>query len=51
MACVRSIIRLRFFAGLSAEETAEALEISAVTVMREWNMAKAWLYNLLNNEP
>jgi RNA polymerase sigma factor (TIGR02999 family) len=44
------VVELRFFGGLSVEETAEALQISAVTVMREWNMAKAWLYNSLNNE-
>jgi RNA polymerase sigma-70 factor, ECF subfamily len=44
------VVELRFFGGLSIEETAEALQISAVTVMREWSMAKAWLYNSLNNE-
>jgi RNA polymerase sigma factor (TIGR02999 family) len=44
------VVELRFFGGLSVEETAEALEISGVTVMREWKMAKAWLYNSLNNE-
>ena len=42
------VVELRFFGGLSVEETAEALEVSAVTVMREWSMAKAWLYNTLN---
>lgn len=42
------VVELRFFGGLSVEETAEALSISAVTVMREWRMAKAWLYNSLN---
>ena len=45
------VVELRFFGGLSVEETAEALQISPVTVMREWSMAKAWLYNSLNNEP
>jgi RNA polymerase sigma factor (TIGR02999 family) len=45
------VVELRFFGGLSVEETAEALDLSAVTVMREWSMAKAWLYNSLNNEP
>ncbi|PWT80514.1 MAG: RNA polymerase subunit sigma-70 [Acidobacteria bacterium] len=45
-----NVVELRFFGGLSVEETAEALDISAVTVMREWSMAKAWLYNFLNNE-
>ena len=44
------VVELRFFGGLSVEETAEALHISGVTVMREWSMAKAWLYNALNNE-
>ena len=42
------VVELRFFGGLSVEETAKALDISAVTVMREWTMAKAWLYNSLN---
>ncbi len=44
------VVELRFFGGLSVEETAEALDVSAVTVMREWSMAKAWLYNSMNNE-
>jgi len=44
------VVELRFFGGLSVEETAEALEVSAVTVMREWSLAKAWLYNSLDNE-
>jgi DNA-directed RNA polymerase specialized sigma24 family protein len=44
------VVELRFFGGLSVEETAEALEISAGSVMRDWTMAKAWLYNTLNNE-
>jgi DNA-directed RNA polymerase specialized sigma24 family protein len=38
------------FGGLSVEETAEVLQVSAATVMREWSMAKAWLYNSLSNE-
>jgi RNA polymerase sigma factor (TIGR02999 family) len=42
------VVEMRFFGGLSVEETAEALGVSAVTVMREWKMAKAWLYNSLN---
>ena len=37
------VVELRFFAGLSIEETAEAMSISAATVKREWAMAKAWL--------
>ena len=44
------VVELRFFGGLSVEEMAEALQISPVTVMREWSMAKAWLYNSLSNE-
>lgn len=39
---------LRFFAGLSAEETAEALSISTETVTRDWRLAKAWLRNELS---
>ena len=38
------IVELRFFGGLSIEETAEALDISPATVKREWRTAKAWLY-------
>jgi RNA polymerase sigma factor (TIGR02999 family) len=37
------IVELRFFGGLTLEETAEVLDVSASTVKREWNMAKAWL--------
>jgi RNA polymerase sigma factor (TIGR02999 family) len=42
------VVELRFFGGLSVEETAAALDVSAVTVMREWKLAKAWLYHELN---
>jgi RNA polymerase sigma factor (TIGR02999 family) len=38
------IVELRFFGGLTVKETAEVLEISTITVIREWNKAKAWLY-------
>ena len=38
------IVELRFFSGLSVEETAEVLGVSAPTVKRQWRMAKAWLY-------
>lgn len=38
------VVELRFFGGLSVEETAEVLKISPETVMRDWKMAKAWLY-------
>jgi RNA polymerase sigma-70 factor, ECF subfamily len=42
------IVELRFFAGLSIEETAHALGVSTMTVSRDWNFAKAWLYRRLN---
>lgn len=38
------VVEMRFFGGLSVEETAEVLKVSPVTVMRDWNSAKAWLY-------
>ncbi|MCA1814927.1 MAG: sigma-70 family RNA polymerase sigma factor [Acidobacteria bacterium] len=38
------LVELRFFGGLSVEETAEVLGVSAPTVKRHWRMAKAWLY-------
>jgi RNA polymerase sigma-70 factor (ECF subfamily) len=41
------IVELRFFGGLSLEETAEALNISPRTVQREWSLAQAWLYREL----
>jgi RNA polymerase sigma factor (TIGR02999 family) len=44
------IIELRFFGGLSLEETAEALKISARTVQREWSLAQAWLYRELSGD-
>ena len=44
------IVEMRFFGGLSVEETAEALKVSPRTVMREWSMAKAWLYRTLSHE-
>lgn len=44
------IIELRFFGGLSIEETAEALKISPITVTREWRSAKAWLGREMNRE-
>jgi RNA polymerase sigma-70 factor (ECF subfamily) len=41
------VVEMRFFAGLSVEETAEVLKVSPVTVMRDWSTAKAWLYREL----
>src|SRR5271165_65331 len=41
------VVEMRFFGGLSVEETAEVLKISPVTVMRDWSSAKAWLYREL----
>jgi RNA polymerase sigma-70 factor, ECF subfamily len=38
------VVEMRFFGGLSVEETAEVLKVSSVTVMRDWSTAKAWLY-------
>src|SRR5262245_43564853 len=37
------VVELRFFAGLSQEETAEALQVSVATVRRDWSLAEAWL--------
>jgi RNA polymerase sigma-70 factor, ECF subfamily len=44
------IVELRFFAGLTEDETAEALGISPRTVKREWTVAKAWLNSELNQK-
>ena len=41
------VVELRYFGGLSLEETAEALTISLMTVRRDWRAAKAWLYRRL----
>ena len=41
------VVEMRFFGGLSVEETAEVLKVSPVTVMRDWNTAKAWLHREL----
>jgi len=42
------VAELRFFGGLSVEETAEVLGVAPVTVMREWRLAKAWLHRELS---
>ena len=42
-----AVVRLRFFAGLTVEETAEALGISPRSVKRDWSYARAWLFRVL----
>ena len=44
------VVELRFFGGLSVEETATVLEVSPETVMRDWKLAKAWLMRELRGE-
>ena len=44
------VVELRFFGGLSVEETAEVLKVSPQTVLRDWKLAKAWLYQEIKNE-
>ena len=44
------VVELRFFGGLSVEETAEVLEISEETVTRDWRVAKSWLFRELNQK-
>ena len=44
------VVELRFFGGLSVEETAEVLKISPDTVMRDWKFARAWLARELSGE-
>ncbi|MGA6988611.1 MAG: sigma-70 family RNA polymerase sigma factor [Terriglobales bacterium] len=42
------VVELRFFGGMTVEETAEVLQISSETVMRDWSMARAWLQRELD---
>jgi RNA polymerase sigma factor (TIGR02999 family) len=42
------VVEMRYFGGMSVEETAEALSLSPETVMRDWKAAKVWLYMELN---
>ena len=44
------VVELRFFGGLSVEETAEVLKVSRLTVIRDWNFARAWLRVTMNGE-
>ncbi len=45
------IVELKFFAGLSIQETAEELDVSASTVKQEWTKARAWLFHELESAP
>ncbi len=45
------VVELRYFGGLSIEETAEALEISPATVKREWSTARLWLMHQMSGGP
>jgi len=42
------VVEMRYFGGLTVEETAQVLGVSDKTVIRDWNLAKAWLYQQLN---
>ncbi|MBN2296402.1 MAG: sigma-70 family RNA polymerase sigma factor [Pirellulales bacterium] len=44
---VSNVVRLRFFAGLSIDETASALDISKATVKRRWEFGRTWLFRML----
>jgi RNA polymerase sigma factor (TIGR02999 family) len=44
------IVELRFFSGLTVEETAEVMSISTATVKRDWSVAKAWLHREISSE-
>jgi RNA polymerase sigma factor (TIGR02999 family) len=45
------LVELRFFGGLTVEETALVLDVSPITVKRDWALAKAWLYRELHRQP
>jgi RNA polymerase sigma factor (TIGR02999 family) len=45
------MVELRFFAGLTVEETASALGVAPITVKRDWALARAWLYRELQGRP
>jgi RNA polymerase sigma factor (TIGR02999 family) len=45
------IVELRYFGGLTIEETAEVMKSSPATIKREWAMARAWLYQQMSDEP
>jgi len=44
------VVKLRYFGGLSLEETADVLEISLMTVRRDWRAAKAWLFKAVTGD-
>lgn len=44
------VVELRYFGGLTVEETAEILDMSQITVLRDWKMAKAWLAREIRND-
>ena len=44
------VVELRFFGGLSVDETAEVIKVSAITVMRDWSTARAWLHREMSCE-
>lgn len=44
------VVELRFFGGLNVEETAEVLGVAPDTIVRDWRVAKAWLFRYLNDE-
>ena len=46
----RQVVELRYFGGLSTEETAEVLNVSPITVKRDWVVARAWLKGQLRPE-
>lgn len=43
------VVELRYFSGLTVEETAEALSVSTRTVENDWNLAKAWLFRTMSS--
>ena len=47
----RQLVELRFFAGLTVEETATALGVAPITVKRDWALARAWLFRALQGRP